>query len=76
MQNYLESIGLASDLFILLLVFLAVGLAVGAVAWFFLAREDVEKRLSKLNPEDIAARQELEKKLDYIDHSLNEPEQY
>jgi len=48
MRSILESIGLASDLFILLLVFAAVVLVVWALCFTLLKRSNVQARLNKL----------------------------
>lgn len=63
MQSVFETIGLASDLIILLLVFFAVTLSVGAVCWYFLSRTNVDQRLSMLTPTDNPGVDRKEKKV-------------
>lgn len=88
MKNFLASIGMASDLMILLLVFLAVTFTVGALGWLFLSRENAAKRLSRLisagnseaaaqeNTQEKKVLIESEKKLGFLDRLLSPLHRY
>ncbi|PLX77425.1 MAG: hypothetical protein C0615_05390 [Desulfuromonas sp.] len=51
MRSIIESIGISFDLFILLLVFVAVAFAVGAMVWMMVSRDNYQQRLKKVTSE-------------------------